>query len=145
MYILLFIPHFLCTHCGQLLHCIELLPTALSQTPHGHLTAFSITFCHFPLIITLALLIFTLIPLFFTISFHSFSLLIRSPSVSAITMNSSAYNNSHHKATLNPLDKASMTIKNSKGLNLSLGAYRRLPQIVTVYIMFLQLFLQQYT
>ena len=31
--------------------------------------------------------------------------------------NASAYNNSHGKATLNSLDKASMTITNSKGLN----------------------------
>jgi len=29
----------------------------------------------------------------------------------------SAYNNSHGKATLNSLDKASMTISNSRGLN----------------------------
>jgi len=25
---------------------IELLPTPLPQTPHGHLTAFCVTFCH---------------------------------------------------------------------------------------------------
>ena len=29
---------FICTHFWQLLHCIELLPTPLLQTPHGHLT-----------------------------------------------------------------------------------------------------------
>jgi len=33
-----FIPlHFLCTHLWQLVHCIELLPTSLPHTPHGHL------------------------------------------------------------------------------------------------------------
>ena len=30
-------PHFLCTDFWQLVHCIELLPTHLSQAPHGHL------------------------------------------------------------------------------------------------------------
>jgi len=50
------------------------------------------------------------------ITFHSLSLLIRSSSVSAITTRSSAYN-SYGKATLNSLDKASMTITNSKVLN----------------------------
>ena len=40
-----FIPlHFLCTHFWQLVHCNELLPTPLLQTPHGHLTAFCLTF-----------------------------------------------------------------------------------------------------
>jgi len=34
----------------QLVHCIELLPTPLPQTPQGHLTAFSITFWHSPFI-----------------------------------------------------------------------------------------------
>jgi len=50
--------------------------------------------------------------LFSTKSFHSLSLLIRSSSVSAITTRSSAYSNSqsHGKATLNSLDKASMTM-----------------------------------
>ena len=43
-YMLPFIPlHFLCTHFWQLLHCIELLPTPLLQTPHGHLTSFCLT------------------------------------------------------------------------------------------------------
>ena len=38
-----FIPlHFLCTHFWHLVHCNELLPTPLLQTPHGHLAAF----CH---------------------------------------------------------------------------------------------------
>ena len=33
-----FIPlHFLCTHFWHLVHCNELLPTPLLQTPHGHL------------------------------------------------------------------------------------------------------------
>jgi len=49
--------------------------------------------------------------------FHSLSRLIRSSSVSAIITRSSAYNNSHGKATLNSLDYVSMTITNSKGLN----------------------------
>jgi len=87
------------------------------QTPHGHITAFCITVCRSPLIITLVLFIFTLMPLFSTLSFHSLSLLIRSSSVSAITTRSSVYNNSHGKATLIYLDKASMTITNSKRLN----------------------------
>jgi len=40
-----FIPlHFLCTHFWQLVHCNELLPTSLQQTPHGNLTAFCLTF-----------------------------------------------------------------------------------------------------
>jgi len=67
--------------------------------------------------LTLILFVFTLLPLFSTKSFQSFSLLIRSSSFSAITTRSSAYNNSHDKATVNSLDKASVTIKNSKGLN----------------------------
>ena len=40
------------------------------------------------------LVIFTLIPLFSTLFFHSLSLLIKSSSVSAITTKSSAYNSS---------------------------------------------------
>jgi len=67
--------------------------------------------------LTLVLFIFTLTPLFSMKSFHSLSVLIRSSSVAAITTRSSAYNNSHGKATLNSLDKACMTITNSKGLN----------------------------
>jgi len=39
LYMLPLIPlHFLCTHFLQLVHCIELLPTPLPVTPHGHLT-----------------------------------------------------------------------------------------------------------
>jgi len=38
--------------------------------------------------------------------------------VPAATTRSSAYNNSHGKATLNFLDKASMTVTNNKGLNI---------------------------
>jgi len=45
-------------------HCIELLPTPLSQTPHSYLAAFCITFCRSPLIITLVIFIFTLMPFF---------------------------------------------------------------------------------
>ena len=41
-----------------------------------------------------------------TLSFHSLSLLISSSSVSAITAKSSAYSNSHGKATLNSPDMA---------------------------------------
>jgi len=63
-----FIPlHFLCTHFWQLVHCIELLPTPLPHTPHGHFTAFCITFCYSSLIITIVLFIFTLMPLFSTL------------------------------------------------------------------------------
>ena len=40
------------------------------------------------------------VPLLSTFSFHSFSLLIRSSSVSAITAKSSAYSSSHGRATL---------------------------------------------
>jgi len=48
LYMLPFFPlHFLCTHFWQLVHCIELLPMPLPQTPHAHLTAFCITFCHY--------------------------------------------------------------------------------------------------
>ena len=92
LYMLPLIPlHFLWTHFLQLVHCIELLPTPLPHTPHGHLTAFCVTFCRSPLIMTLVLFIFTLVPLFSTKSFHSLSLLIRSSSVFAITTKSSAY------------------------------------------------------
>ena len=69
------------------------------------------------LIITLVLFIFTLMPLFSMLSFHSFSLLIKSSSVSALTTKSSAYNSSHGKVTLNSQDMASMTITNNNGLN----------------------------
>jgi len=51
------------------------------------------------------------------LSFHSLSFLIRSSSVSAFTARSSVYNNSHVKATVNSLDKASMTITISKRIN----------------------------
>jgi len=54
--------------------------------------SFLLTFCHSPLIITLVLFIFILMPPFSTKSFHSLSLLIRSSSVSAITTRSYAYN-----------------------------------------------------
>ena len=90
---------------------IELLPSPLPQTPHGHLAAFCITFCCSQLVTILVLFVFTLMPLFSTLSFHSLSRLIRSSSASAITTNS------YGKATLNSLDKASMTITNSNGLN----------------------------
>jgi len=43
------------------------------------------------------------------LSFHSLS-------ISAVTTKLSAYNNSHGNVTLNYVDKASMTITNSKGL-----------------------------
>jgi len=43
--------------------------------------------------------------------------LIRSSSVSAISIKSSPYSNSHGKATMNSLDKASMTIINSNRFN----------------------------
>ena len=76
-----FIPlHFLCTHFWHLVHCNELLPTPLLQTPHGHLAAFCHTLWRSPLIITLALFILTLMPLLSTFSFHSFNLLISSSS-----------------------------------------------------------------
>ena len=55
----------------QLVHCIELLPTPLRQTPHGHLAAFCISVCYTPDIITLVLFILFLVPLFSTLSFHS--------------------------------------------------------------------------
>ena len=56
-----FIPlHFLCTHFWQLVHCNKLLPTPLQQTPHGHLTAFCLTFWRSPLIVTWVLFTFTL-------------------------------------------------------------------------------------
>ena len=72
-----FIPlHFLCTHFWQLVHCNELLTTPLLQTPHGHLTAFCLTFWRSPLIITLVLFILTLMPSLSTLSFHSLSLYI---------------------------------------------------------------------
>ena len=93
------------------LHCNQLLPTPLLQTPHGHLTAFCLTFWRSPLIKTLVLFILTLMPLLSTLSFHSLSLLIGSSSVSAITAKSSAYSSSHGRATLNSLDMASMTIR----------------------------------
>jgi len=66
---------------------------------------------------TLVLFISTLMPQFSTESIQSLCLLIRSSSVSAITIMSSAYNNSYDKATLNSQDEASMTITNRKGLN----------------------------
>jgi len=66
---------------------------------------------------TLVLFIFTFIPLFSTLFFHSLSLLLKSYSVSAITTKSSAYNSSKGKATLNSLDMASMTITNNSELN----------------------------
>ena len=113
-----FVPlHFLCTHFRQLVHCNDLLPTPLLQTQHGHLTAFCLTFGRSPLIITLVLFILTLMPLLSTLSFHSFSLLISSSSVSAITAKSSAYSSSYGRATLNSLDMAFMTITNNSGLN----------------------------
>ena len=58
--------HFLCTHFWHLVHCNELLPSPLLQTPHGHLTAFCLTFWRFPFIITLVLFILTLMPLLST-------------------------------------------------------------------------------
>ena len=56
----------------------------------------------------------TLMPLLSTLSF---SLLISSSSVSAITAKSSAYSSSHGRGTLNSVDMASMTITNNNGLN----------------------------
>jgi len=88
-----FIPlNFLCNHFWQLVHCIELLPAPLPQTPHGHLTAFWVTSSHSPLIMSLALLIFNLVPLFSMLSFCSVCLLIRSSFVSAIKSSQVAFN-----------------------------------------------------
>jgi len=96
----------------------------------------------FPLIITLVLFIFSLMPVFSTKSFHSLSLLIRSSSVSAITTRSSAYNNSHGKATLNSVDKFPWQSQIAKDLMLNFDAYRPLPHNHYCYhILFLQLFL----
>jgi len=118
LYMLPFIPlHFLCTHLWQLVHCIELLTTPPTHTPHDYLVAFCTGFWSSPLIITLVLFVFTLIPLFSTLFFYLLSLLIKSSSVSAITSKSSAYNSYQGKATLNSLDMASMTITNNSGLN----------------------------
>ena len=66
---------------------------------------------------SLVLFILTLMTLLSTLSFHSFSLLISSSSVSVITAKSSAYSSSQGRATLNSLDIASMTIMNNNGLN----------------------------
>ena len=101
LYMLPFIPrHFLCTHFWQLVqHTVLNYYQRLYHRPHGHLIAFCITFCHSPLIIILVLFTFTVMPLFSTKAFHSLSLLIRSSSVSAITTRSSAYSNSHGKAS----------------------------------------------
>ena len=69
------------------------------------------------LFVCLVLFILTLMPLLSTLSFYSFSILISSSSVSAITAKSSAYSSSHGRATLNSLDMASMTITNNNRLN----------------------------
>jgi len=99
----------------------------------------------FPLIITWFLFIFTVMPLFFTLSFHLLSLLIRSSSVSAITTKSYTYNYSHGKATLNSLDKASMTTTNSKGLHAEPWCMPLSQNHYCYHKLFLQLFLHQYT
>jgi len=107
-----------------------------------------------PLTITLDLFIFTLRPLNFTLSFHWLSLLIRSPSVSAITTKSSAYN-SHGNAMKFHTYLAQFS-KSDTGHKLwlpwqsqitmdsmlNLGAYKLLPQNIYCYHkLFLQLFL----
>jgi len=61
---------------------------------------------------------FTQMPLLSMLTFSSFSLLVRSCSVSPITTESSTYNNSHGKVTLNCLDNASMTVKHNIQWNI---------------------------
>jgi len=65
---------------------------------------------HSPLIASLVLFIFTLMPLFCMLSFHSLSLLIRSSSVLAITTRSSAY-------------KTKSRLSNSYSSNLAITAF----------------------
>jgi len=101
--------------------------------PHGHLTALCFTFCCSPLIITLVLFIFTIMPLFSTLSFHLLSLLIRSPWVSAITTRSSAYNNCHGKATLNSLNNLPWLSQIAKDLMLNY-TYQLYLKTITVTI-----------
>jgi len=100
---------------------IDLLPTPLPQTPHGHLAAFCILHYLLPFS-TYHNLGFTDIYshtsiLRVILSFMPLSLLIRLSLVSAITIKSSSYNNCRGKANLNSLVKASLTITNSNGLN----------------------------
>jgi len=49
-------PLYHCTSCVQLVHCIELLPTPLPHTTHGHLAAFCLNFWCSSLVITFVLL-----------------------------------------------------------------------------------------
>jgi len=104
---------------GKIFHVLRTLPYNQRQNVSS-MSQTGTVCCRFKLpdrFQTLVSFIFTLMPLFSTLSFHSLSLLIRSYSVSAIKTWSSAYNNSLGKTTLNSLDKAYMTITNSKGLN----------------------------
>jgi len=103
LYMLPFKPqHFLCTYFWQAAHCIDTSITDTTWPSYSllhHLLPFSTNRnLHFILIYSRASILH--IPL------------IRSSSVSATTTKSSEYN-SHGNATLNSLDKASITITNS--------------------------------
>jgi len=97
-YMLLFVGlHFPCTHFWQLVHCIYWINTNTSTTDT---TWPSYSFLHYLLPFSTNhnlgfIHIYSLMPLFSTLSFRLLSLLIRSSSVSAITTKSSAYNNSN--------------------------------------------------
>ena len=123
----------------QLVHFMELLPTPLPQMPNDHRTAFCISFWRSLLFI---LFLFTLIPLFSALSFHSLSLLIRSSSVSAITTRSSAYNNSHLMQLWILYVWLPWQSQITIDSMLNLGAFQLLPQNIYCYHkLFWQLFL----
>jgi len=95
------------------LHCIELPPTPLPQTPHRRLTDFCICFWLYPLIIASVLFIFTLIlysPRYPSAHFwlDHLQFQLSQPSHQHTTL---------MVRQLNSLDMSSMTIRNNIGLS----------------------------
>src|SRR6188768_891845 len=107
----------LCTHFLHCLHNIELFPTPLLQTPHGHLDDSSNGTEPTLQFITLVLPTLTLRPFISSSSFHFPSFSIKLSSDSAIITKSSAYSSSHGNPHPKCCVSASNTMVNSSGLS----------------------------
>src|SRR6188768_2291692 len=107
----------MCTHFLHCVHNIELFPTPLLQTPHGHLDDSSIGTEQTLQFITLVLPTLTLSPFISCSSFHFLIFSIKLSSDSAIITKSSAYSSSHGNPHPKCRVNASSKMVNRSGLS----------------------------
>ena len=111
--------HFLWTHRSHEVPKMELTPTPKVHTPQGYFGFLAENLVCFAVgTRILVLLIITSKPHDSSEVFQAGILSLRSARESLKIARSSAYSNSHGQLTLNSLDKASITIMNSKGLSI---------------------------